>query len=157
MNNWKDGIVYCWDTSVFFAWLKAEACHPLADIGLVIDAVECGKAAMIIPATAYEELCYSRLSSECRALFDRFIQRSNVIGADLTPPIIKKAAQVINRSQDAQLVTRLRDARIAATAIVLRATVLHSVDPDLTRLNGSEIVDGIRICKPVPFDGQRGL
>jgi hypothetical protein len=39
MSDWKSGTIYCWDTSVFFAWLKEEQCHPLADIALVVDEI----------------------------------------------------------------------------------------------------------------------
>lgn len=157
MGEWKDGISYCWDTSVFFAWLKEEQCHPLADIALVVDEINKGNAFLLVPATTYEELHYSRLTDEQKRKFDGVMQRSNVMMVDLSPPIARKSALVMSRSVEAGIVTKVRDARIAATAIVMKATMLHSVDPDLIRLDGSPIVEGLATGKPCLVNGQKGL
>ncbi len=157
MTDWRSGISYCWDTSVFLAWLKNETCHPLADIALVVEEIEKGAAFLLIPATTYEELNYARMTAKQKQMFDDFTQRSNVIIVDLSPPIARKAAEIIKLSAKAGLVTKPRDARIAATAVVMNATVLHSVDPDLTRLDKSKIIDGKRATKPFPLGGQKGI
>ena len=157
MTDWRSGVSYCWDTSVLLAWLKEETCHPLADIALVVDEINKGQAFLLIPATTYEELQYSRLTIEQKQTFDGVAQRSNVIVVDLTPPIAKKAAEIILWSQAKGLKTKIRDARIAATAVVMNASVLHSLDPDLLRLDRTDIIDGARATKPCPFGGQKGI
>lgn len=49
---------------------------------------------------------------------------------------------------------------IIATAIIYQCDVLHSLDDRGSgplRLNGSSIVDQLRIEKPIPFSRQKGL
>jgi len=157
MPSWSTRDSYCWDSSVFFAWLKNESCHPLDSIAIVLDEIEKGDVNLIVPMTAYEELRYERLDDEQKRLLDGFLERSNVMLADLSPPVSDEAAEVRRRSEDANVLTKPADSRIAATAIVYGAAVLHTLDDGLLRLNRSTVVRDLPICKPKPLSGQRAL
>ena len=49
------------------------------------------------------------------------------------------------------------DAMIVATALIYRAAVLHTFDPDLIALSELELVDGLKICHPCDPSGQKIL
>jgi predicted nucleic acid-binding protein len=149
--------VYCWDSSVWFAWIKKEECHPIGDMELVAKEIEAEKADFLVPATVYEELQLTKCSPEQLAVIEAFLKRPNVFQATQTPAVGRKAAEIIKRSSAAGIVTKMNDARIAASALVFGATVIHSVDGDLLRLNESPIVDGLRIQTPQSLSGQRAL
>jgi predicted nucleic acid-binding protein len=112
---------------------------------------------MLVPAQVYEEIQMSRCSPDQLAKIQGFLARTNVALAEQTPAVTRKAAEIMRKSHDAGLVTRIKDARIAASAIVFEASILHSVDSDLLRLSGSDIVDGLSVMKPVSLTGQMGL
>lgn len=149
--------IYSWDSSVFLAWLKGEECHPLADMEQVAAEVTDGSAFMLVSTQAYEEIQFSRCTPEQLKKIQAFLSRTNVELAQQTPAITRKAAEIVSESLAAGLVTKIKDARIVATAIVLDASVLHSVDDGLLRLSGKDIVDGLIISKPVSLTGQKGL
>lgn len=46
-------IKYCWDTCVFIAWMAQEQDKPLADIEVVVEEINSGKAVLIVPVTVY--------------------------------------------------------------------------------------------------------
>ncbi len=149
--------IYCWDSSVWLAWIKQEATHPLADMELVASEITEGTAQMLVPATVYEELQLTRCTDEQLAMIEAFLKRPNVLQATQTPAVSRRAADIIKRSLKDNLVTKLNDARIAASAIVFGASVLHSVDNGLLRLDGTSIVNGLAIKRPKPLSGQKGL
>jgi predicted nucleic acid-binding protein len=140
--------VYCWDSSVWFAWIKKEECHPIGDMELVAREIEAETADFLVPATVYEELQLTKCTPEQLAVIEAFLKRPNVFQATQTPAVGRKAAGIV---------TKINDARIAASALVFGATVLHSVDGDLLRLNESPIVDGLKIQTPQSLSGQRAL
>jgi predicted nucleic acid-binding protein len=151
--------IYCWDSTTPIAWLKGEQSAPLADIDLVVQEVDADEAIMIIPATVYSEILEVNFEPDQLAAFDAFLNRANVLSVDLTPQIARRAAAIRERGLAERPKRKLKtpDAQIAATAIAYGANVLHSLDDDLLHLNGHDTVDGLAICRPIPFSGQRGI
>jgi predicted nucleic acid-binding protein len=150
-------VKYCWDTSVFIAWIAEEEDKPLADIGTVADEISSGKAVLIVPVTIYSEILETRHTEEQLRRFEQFLKRSEVIVADTTVPIAQKASAIRSKGEAEGRKIKTPDATVLATAILYKADVLHSFDPHLLNLNGSSIVDGLRITKPISLSGQHGL
>ena len=150
---------YCWDTSVFLAWISAEKGSPLDDIALVVDEIDTNKADLIVSAIVYSEVLDAKHSKKTVDQFQRFLKRSNVLSVDLTIGIAKKASEIRSRALVSKEKRRLRtpDASVIATAIVYGADVLHSLDPHILNLNGSAVVDGLKIHSPCLVSGQKAL
>lgn len=152
---------YAWDTSVFIAWLAAEATAPLGDIGLVVDEIdkeeEKDRANLIVAVTTFSEILECKYTSEQLEKLERFLKRSNVVKVDTTFPIATKASEIRNAGLLDGRKIKTPDATIVATAIVMRADVLHSLDDGILGLDGRPYVEGLRITPPRPLSGYRAL
>jgi predicted nucleic acid-binding protein len=150
---------YCWDTTVFLAWISAEEGSPLDDIELVADEVDANRADLIVSAIVYSEILDAKNSKKAINQFQQFLKRSNVLSVDLTIGIAQKAADIRSKALKSKEKRKLRvpDASVIATAIVYGADVLHSLDPHILNLNGSIMVDGLKICLPRLITGQKAL
>jgi len=151
--------IYCWDTGVLLAWLLQEKIYPLADIALVVDAIDKESANLLIPAPVFSEVFEMSLTRAQKDQFQGFIDRSNIFPADLTMPIARRASQIREAGHNEHPQRKLKtvDAQIIATALSYNADVLHAFDSDLLKLNGHATVNGLKISKPIPLDGQKGL
>jgi predicted nucleic acid-binding protein len=148
---------YAWDTSVIIAWLCEEPSAPLGDMGLVVDEIDGDRANLIFSVTTFAEILESKHTPEQIDKLNRFLRRSNVIRVDITFPIAQKASQIRNAGLQEGRKIKTPDATVLATAILHKADVLHSLDPHHLNLDGSPIVDGLRITLPRPLSGQRAL
>jgi predicted nucleic acid-binding protein len=150
---------YCWDTNTLLAWLCEEATAPLADIALVVNEIDSGRASLVIPVPVFSEVFQGRLTLEQKEILVKFRQRSNVIPMDLTLTISEEAAEIRERGYAEKPVRKLKtlDAQIAATAIAANVDELHALDDDLLHLDGHPTVKGLRIKRPGLTSGQRGL
>lgn len=148
---------YSWDASVFIAWLRQESTAPLADIGVVVDQIDAQTANLLVSVVAYAEILSAKHSAEQMQWFQDFMRRSNVTVADTTQTIALRVEQIRSAGLAEGRKIKTPDATFAATAIVHGADVLHSLDPDLLNLNGSKIVDGLRITRPMDIGGQHAL
>ncbi|MCX7428505.1 MAG: PIN domain-containing protein [Planctomycetia bacterium] len=150
-------IKYCWDTSVFVAWLKEESSAPLADMNLVVGDIDSGKAVLVVSVTTATEMLETKHTPEQWERFQKCLNRSNVILADITLAIAELASRIRADAQTQGRRLQTPDAQIIATAITYRVDALHSLDPHMLGLNGSPIVNGMRITQPLLLDGQQGL
>jgi predicted nucleic acid-binding protein len=148
---------YCWDTSVFIAWLKEEPDKPLADIEAVVSELDAKKAVLVVPVTVFTEMQPSKFTTEQWDRFQKTVRRSNVVVANTTPAIAQKGSPLRDRAEAEGRKIKTGDATIIATAIAYRVDALHTFDPRLINLNGSRIVEGLRITQPLPLSGQKGL
>ncbi len=148
---------YSWDASVFIAWLTGEQGAPLDDIAIVVEQLDDGEANLVVSVTAYSEVLEAKHTPQQMTAFRNFLKRSNVALADNTIIIAEKAGQVRSRGLATGRKIKTPDATYLATAIIYKATVLHSLDPDMLNLNGSPIVDGLAITKPCDYRGQQAL
>jgi predicted nucleic acid-binding protein len=100
------------------------------------------------------------MTNDRKTKFNNFLKRSNMHLIATTLPIAQKARQVRDRGLDEGRKIKTPDATIIATAIIQGCDCLHSLDDKGNgplKLNGSKIVDGLRITKPIPFSGQDGI
>jgi predicted nucleic acid-binding protein len=150
---------YCWDTTVFLAWISEEEGQPLDDIGLVADEIDADRADLVVSAIVYSEVLEAKHNKREIKQFQRFLKRSNVIAVDMTVGIAQKASDIRSKAFKAKQRRNLKspDAIIAATAIIYGADVLHSFDPHLLTLHGSAIVDSLKITPPRLITGQKAL
>ncbi len=149
---------YCWDSCAYLAWLCEEDGAPVDDMHAVIAEVEAGKALMILPVTVYTEVLTTKVRGKAGD-FSLFIQNPNVRRAELTFAVAEKVRQVRQRGLAERPKRSLKtgDAQILATALLHKATILHSMDPHLLSLNGHETADRLRITKPCLLGGYRPL
>jgi hypothetical protein len=153
-------VVYCWDTSVFLAWLGEETGAPLANIELVIDEIDKSLAVLLVPVTAYSEVLEFNNTPKKMEKFRKFLERSNIIVADVTKAIAEKAGEIRSRGLAAKPKRKIKtpDATFMATAIIFRADVFHTCETEqLPNLSGTSIVDKLKICSPGPISGHRAL
>jgi predicted nucleic acid-binding protein len=153
---------YCWDTTVFVAWLNRQSNAPLGDIDAVLDDVVAGRAMLIVPVTVYTEIVRAKHAPQQIRAFDAFLSRSTVRRADGSFNVAKKAEQIRSRGHTLSRRGEARniktpDATIIATAILFEVDALHSLEPRHHRLSGTKIVEGLKICSPVHVSGQRAL
>lgn len=153
----SNNLTYCWDTSVFIAWLKEEPDKPLADIEAVVSELDSKKAVLVVPVTVFTEMQPSKFTAEQWGRFQKTVQRSNVVVANTTPAIAQKGSLLRDRAEAEGRKVKTGDATIIATAIAYQVDALHTFDPRLINLNGSRIVEGLRITQPLPLSGQKGL
>lgn len=155
----SDQITYCWDTSVFLAWIKSESSSNLGDIDLVATEIDAGRACLLVPVTAFAEILDAKNTPEQMAQFRAFLNRSNVYVADTALSIAEKAGQIRSRTicDTSAHKVRTADSLFIATAIVFRATVFHTLDTRLLPLNGSPLVDNLAIAIPAVWRGPRSL
>lgn len=145
---------YAWDTSVFLAWLADEAGAPLADIAAGARQIDDGNAVLIVSVTAYSEVLEAKHTKEDMDKFRGFLKRSNVVVQEVTLVVAEKVQDIRSKGLADSRKIKTADAQHLATAILCKADVLHSLDDDMLNLDGRAIVDGLRIKKPVLYDGQ---
>jgi predicted nucleic acid-binding protein len=148
---------YCWDTSVFIAWLKEEPNKPLADIEAVVSEIDGNKAVLVVPVTIFTEMQESKFTKDEWDRFQKTVRRSSVVVADTTPAIARRGSQLRDRVEATGRKLRAADATIIATAIVYRVSALHTFEPKHIALSGTAEVEGLQITQPLPLSGQRGL
>lgn len=160
--------LYCWDTSVFIAWLNRQISAPLAEIDAILDDIYAGRVTLMVPVMVYTEIVRAKHSAEQILSFDRFLDRSNVQVIEQSLAVAREAEKIRSRgitmSVDGGRVAKRQerkikapDAAIIATAILYGADVLHSLEPKHLQLNGSPIVAGLKITKPIGPGGQQSL
>ena len=155
-------VVYCWDTSVFLAWINEENGAPLADIQLIAEEIESGKAVLVVPVTIATEVLGSKMSPTQRNKFELFLKRPEVVVAETTLAIARKAGAIRDEGllRNPKLKVKTPDATIVATAIIYQCDALHSLDKRGSgplKLTDLPSVKGLKICKPVLVSGQKGL
>jgi predicted nucleic acid-binding protein len=153
---------YCWDTSVFLAWLNREQSAPLADIDALVRDIEAGRANLIVSVNTYTEMLRAKHTQEQADAFDGFLRRKAIIRVDVSFPIAQKAEQIRSRAltlfkKGQKRTIGTADSQIIATAIVHGCEVLHSLEPQHQNLSGHAAVDGLQITAPRHISGQMAL
>ncbi len=154
----KAKAVYCWDTTVFLAWLNEERGAPLADIEAVVREIDSNQAVLVVPVTIASEILDSKLSAAQKAKLSAFLHRSNVINADTTLNIARKAREIREAGLAMKPERKIKtpDATIIATAVIYGCDALHSLDDrgnGPLRLAGLPELRGLKICKPISSAG----
>lgn len=153
---------YCWDTSVFIAYMNREKSAPLADIELVVEEIRKKSSLLFVSVVTYTEVLEAKHTKKQMEAFSQFLKRSNVVTVDASIAIAQKAAVIRSKGlkipkKGQKLGISTTDATIMATAILRSADVLHSLEPQHLNLSGSPIVDGLKISLPHPLSGERAF
>ena len=148
---------YCWDSSVFLAWMKEEAGAPLDDIGLVADSIDDDRADLIVPVTVFSEIIEAKHTKSQLHRMQQFCKRSNVLSVDTTRAIAERAGELRSALLKEGRKLKTPDAQITATAILYGADALHTLDPDLLKISKSAAVAGLVIIKPRLMTGHRAI
>lgn len=129
------------------------------DIAEVIMQISSKKANLIVPVTAYSEVLTAKHTEEQVEKFRKFLQRSNIVKADMTFTIAEKMEQIRSKGlrENPKRKIGVPNATYIATTIIYRADVLHSLDTHMTNLNGNPIVEGLTITQPRDHFGQNSL
>jgi predicted nucleic acid-binding protein len=149
-----------WDSCVFLAWFQGEEDKPLGDIEELLKDIADARITLVVSAIVGAEVLDRAGQNPVRTQFREFIRRTNVIGANADFRVAEIAADIREKAVSAQargLIlkgVKAPDALIVATALVYRVDVLHTFDPVLLGLNGSTIVDGLRITEPMADQGR---
>jgi predicted nucleic acid-binding protein len=152
-----------WDSCTFLAWFNDEEDKPLAVIDYLLRQIADGKASLLISAISCVEVLDQAGTSDAGTKFKQFAIRPNVIRASADWRIAEKAAEIRQKVTAEVAAGRMArgvkapDALIVATAVVYRATELHTFDPVLLGLDGSPLVDFLTIAQPRSPHGQRLL
>lgn len=153
MSGSKKPVLIAWDSCVWIAWFKRERNKPLDDIRDVLKESESGASTVLLSVVCFSEVLDTTEAAAGTSLRE-YAKRKNVYPADVDFRVADKASEIRKKSILANTsgsgVNKIKtpDALIAATAIVYKATVLHSFDPDLLSVSETEIVDGLKIIPP---------
>jgi len=144
---------YAWDSTVLIAWLLEEASAPLVEMGEVVREIDNGSANLILSVTTFSEILESKFTVAQLDQLEKFLLRTNVVRVDTTFRIAKKAAVIRDAGLPEKRKIRTPDATIMAVAVMYKVDALHTLDRGMLALNGSAIVDGLRITSPHPVSG----
>jgi predicted nucleic acid-binding protein len=146
-------IKFCWDACVFIAHLKGEERSPEEAAGMreVLELIGTHRATVVTSAIVQSEVL-NRAADEAQAR-DRLramLIRPSFVVADANLAISDKAGEFRERvnASSSGLILKRNDAIYVATAVLYGVDALHTFDPVLLNLDGSPLVDGLRICPP---------
>ena len=154
MTGNEPPLLIAWDSCIFLAHFNEEQDKPLAEIDGILRQVARGHRTMLISAIVRAEVLNETGTSDAGTQFCDYCKRSNVITASADFRIADAAAVIREKVRDARTRgdvsngIKAPDALIAATAILYRATALHTFDPVLLELSGSPILRGLKIMRP---------
>lgn len=143
---------YCWDACLFIAHLMNEerAEDETAGMREVLQAVSAGRALIITSAVVLTEVLNRPGDGQnARDKLNVMVTRPGFTLIDPNMVIANKAAEFRERvaaSGNNQL--KRNDAIYLATASIYEVKELHTFDTVLLGLDGSPLVEGLRIVKP---------
>ncbi len=144
--------IYCWDTSIFIAWLKNEQ-RPNGEMDGVFEAAEMiqsNKAILIASAILTTELVPCRLPPSSLEIIDRLFKRRNIQMKSIDIRVLKLSQNI--RDWNPKITSE--DAIHLSTAILYSAEQFHTFDDgkkggiSLLSLNGDVAGYPLVICKP---------
>jgi predicted nucleic acid-binding protein len=154
MSGNDRGPLIAWDTCVFLAHFNQEADKPLEEIKGILDEVAKGKKALLVSAIVRAEVLNKVGKSNAGTQICEFCKRSQVAMASADFRIADEAAAIRERVFEEMAAGRMKtavkapDALIVATAILYKATALHTFDPVLLGLSGHSAVKELAIVQP---------
>lgn len=157
MSGSKKPVLIAWDSCVWLAWFSAERDKPLESIRDALRESEDGKSTLLMSAVCLAEVIDLVKSPDSGTKIRAYAKRKNVFPANLDFRISQKASEIrkwtIEANERGEQLKKVKtpDALIAATAIIYKATVLHTFDDGLLQLSEKPVVDGLKIQWPKPL------
>ena len=150
---------YCWDTTVFLAFLKGEESSKQPGMLSVIDQIESAKCSLVVPVLLYTEILVANNDAKVMAVFRNFLKRSNVTTANITLKMAEKAEAIRTRGLNEKPKRKIRtpDAIFLACGILYGVDLMHSLDGHMLKLDRSPTVEGMQVCKPKASDGAQSM
>lgn len=158
-----DGEMIAWDSCVFLAWFKQEKDKPLGEIERILNDIANGKQKLIVSVICCTEVLDEAGATDAGSQFKGFIKRKNVIPANVDFRVAELAATFRERVTAEVKAGRMThglkapDALIAASAVIYRASILHSFDPVLRRLSGTSFINELVVDIPGSDNPQKLL
>lgn len=149
--------IYCWDTTIFAAWLGAPVRPELSipDMEAVAREIDANDAVLVTSVMAYAEVLRARYSPEAFAKFKAFLTKTNVDVVDITQGVAEKVEELRSACLKIGRSLKRYDATFIAAALKRKAHVLHTTDDGVLALNGHAIVGGLKICMPILLNKQK--
>lgn len=144
---------FCWDACLFIAYLNGEARSEEEAAGMreVLELIRTGRAQIITSAVVFSEVLNRATdASRARDRLHVLLARPGFTVIDTNLAIGNKAGEYRERVNYSGSPHKLKrnDAIYAATASLYEVAALHTFDPDLLELNGSPLIDGLKVCPP---------
>lgn len=144
---------YCWDACLFIAHLMGEKRTDEEAAGLreVLEMIRTRRAHIITSVVVYSEVLNRPADGAlARDQLNLMLNRPGFTVVDTNAAISNKAAEYRERvnKPDSPGPLKRNDALYAATAVLYGADALHTFDPTLLALNGSPLIDNLRITLP---------
>lgn len=157
----------CWDSCVFYAWIKDEVSsygpEAIDRIGEVAREIEAGRLKLVVSIMVRVEVFRGKITPEQKELFDRFLMRTSIEKVAVDTRISDLAEQIRADSlQEFGLAVGIADSVHLATAISRNVTEFQTMEKKknknktlaLKRLDGHKIVRGLPIKVPrLPSSG----
>lgn len=155
MSGSKPERIISWDSCVFLAWFLQEPKKPLEDISSWLSDISKNKVGLIISAVVCAEVLDKAGENTAGQDFRKYAKRYGIVRANVDWKIAEMAVQYRQRAcialskHEVSKGIKAPDALIAATAVHFKAEVLHSFDPVLLEMSGTEIIDGLIVEEPM--------
>jgi predicted nucleic acid-binding protein len=148
--------IYYWDTCIFLAILKGETRAPgeMEGARAVATAIERGDAVLLTSVITRTEILDGKIPPESLEILDALFKRPNLQRADVTQAISDLAHNIRDQLDRNGTKIKTPDALHFATAVVYRVDEFHTFDNQLLSLDGSPIVNSLRIVKPRTRQGE---
>lgn len=150
---------YCWDTSVFLAWLKNEPASETPTMRAVVDEITSQHAILVVPVIVYTEILEHHHSPPVMKAFRDFLKRSNVSVVNITMGLAELAEEIRTKGEREKPKRKIKtpDAIYIACAVRAEVDMLHSTDADMLKLHNSPTAFGLRICLPQTLAGDQSM
>lgn len=139
-----------WDTSVWIAILIGEdrSSNDIQGLNEVIDLADRGQIAILTSELIYAEVIDRTGNGEIHPGLERVLKRPNYLVAPTSPEIHKAAGRIRSLGQPTGHKIKTPDSIHLATSLLYKTSAFHTFDEKLIALNGTDIVQGLRIVKP---------
>jgi hypothetical protein len=138
--------IFCWDSVAFINFFnggKDRTPEEISGILEVMELVDRSAATIITCETVIGEVL------DAAADLEKLLKRPQFMQISPSGPVIEKVRDLRQSARDASVhVPKFADATFIATAILYRASALHTFDDRLLGLSGHTTVEGLKICKP---------
>ena len=133
----------CWDTSVMISFIKETEQERMGEINSVVQNIRNGHYALAVSTVIYPEVLESTMPPNAIKTFDKFMQnRADIAVVAVDIRVAQKAQEIRNKIN-----LKTPDAIHIATAIINKATALHTYDDKMLKFNEKPQVDGLVITK----------
>jgi len=143
-----------WDACIFIAWITDERVPPrqageMEGLAEIVDEIDRGLSTLVTSAITLTEVLASTLTAEQRQRFELTMKRPTTVVMNVDMRVGQLSSDIRDHYRQLGLRLKTPDAIHLASAILAKADVLHTFDPDLLRFDGNAAGHQIAIRKPM--------